>query len=850
MATAYDTQFNAIRDAIFDEIINGTDDITDETASVQPQPESKKHKPPVLSLENLNEITSIVDNKDIAQVECEALFNNNIIYFMNDDYRKNLLGQDKPHLNSALKHIVSDHDVKKWYEALSVPWLALGLNGKEKFKVNADIIESDMTIYFQKIYYLNQTNLLYHYSYAKKVPDIIFYAKDKSRNWAKEYKQFILDTVMPTWVTTVKIMPIEVVNNMMKQWGSKLDILDTSGNTSQDLNQKLSHALVANEVFQNINDVSKQKIFSSILQKSLNDALISTDNQEIIIQIKDMINKVGTAQVVSGDLVVAYSKLNYDQIISANQVEKIGEYILEAGASTFSGKLKDFLGSIAKNVRENLMGAIFLTASALSLVMGIAYWDQSSDVEKVKTVYSAVGTFIGFSTTSLARGIFRVVANLTNKFFDKLLAISNAGIIASPLKFIGNATTALFGTVSQVISKIAMPVFMVASVGFLIYDMVQDAKSQSWGAFSMDLIGAIATIGAFIMSTMVFTSWSGPLSVVFAVVAGLAALVKIFFFRPKSPLEQFHDDLPKRYTNTKFKIYTIPKDVTNLTFLKFTENSKTKYVGADGGTKSKLGKHNEKNWKEPLQIMKIQDSGMVTIMCPFNTLPDTRASFLSCRGDDLCQYEMAKGPAIETETWLLLESKNSSSQFYLMAWDSRVIKVTDSQGELHLTTDNEKYESFEFTSELDWFDLNTQGSSLLTLGNLLMNSYIANKTYGLALIDNGAYIINVPSDHNILENDLEKYIKNEKDAVKYKLVDVPSDQKLSKDAVLRLSKENDSLPVIVDNGGKIYKSTMIYQENGKETYSETRALVWSSDKDANIITNVVDEFYKILYVAK
>ncbi|KYQ89016.1 hypothetical protein DLAC_10237 [Tieghemostelium lacteum] len=791
-----------------------------------------------LSLDNLNNITSVVDGKDMAQVDCEAYFNNNIIYFMNDDYRKNLLGvANKPALSDGLKAIVADEDVQNWYKDLSVPWIALGLNGVSDFNVNGPILQSDMTVEFQKTYYLDQSNLLYHYAYADRVQAIIPYIEDGGEKWADDYKTYILDSVLSTWMTTVSILPTDIVNLMIKQWTSKLDLLDPTGDSSRELNQKLSQAIMTDQIFKNMSVVSQQKIFRSVLLKALNDAKDSSENQEIINNMKALMNQAGGASFVAGELASAYSRVQYAQIVSAASVEAVGELVLEAGVTTWTDKFKNALSAMGTSIKNNLLGTIFMTVSSLAFVMGVANWNVSDNVTRAKTVLSAVGTLIGFSTTTFGKGLYAIVAKYGNKFFTAFMDFTSESILASPLKYISSVVSSLFGgIVSNFINKIAVPVFMVASVGFLIYDMVQDARSDSWGAFSMDTIAAICTIGYMVLSTLVSTSWSGPLSIVFAIVAGLATLAKIFLFKPKTPLQQFKDDLPTRYKNTSLKIYTLPSDISNLAYLKFGD----KYCVPDKDHGSnRLGKDGDKNYKDPFQVMKIQESGMVTMLMPFNSYGDVPTSFLSCRSDNLTLYGFDKGPAVNTESWLLIDAGDQKG-FYLYGWDSKYISV-DNDGKFSLSKDTKT--EFTFTSEVDWFDLNTQTSSLLYGDSLKMNGYIANSKYGLALVNTGAYIINMPDDVNNFN--VAQYIKEKSGAIFHHLVQPPNNTQLGDDAFLALN-DDDFLPTIYD-GDKTYKAGMDKTSKDGQTYSSGKALAWPNASSYDYKSKIVDEQYRILY---
>eukprot|EP01133_Synstelium_polycarpum_P006694 gene6694-7785_t len=747
--------------------------------------------PPVLSVEALNGLSSLDPRSlsDLAQIKSEGLFNDFIVYFMPDNLRTTILGAVKPELNAQLEAMVADLPTQQWYASLAIPWLALGLNGKPGFTVNTDMLQNDLTILLQKL-----------------------------------YQAFLEGDFLTSWPIVVQASQPAYIQSMLKQITNKLDILDPTGATTRDVSLKLAFAVALKQSYNNVDVITKQDIFRSTLLQAIEDVMRSSSSQETIVALQGLVTTAESAGVLAGQLAVAYQSLTSATVNSATTTAAIGEAVV---LTSCSEKVQAFFSSLATNVKNNLLGSLFTTVSSMSFIYGVMTWSISDRATKIRTVVNGAGLLISIANTPATVKLFSWVASEAASLFGYLVSYTVEIYLGSvPIKFVTAVFEAIFTAEKVVgfISTVVTPLFMVASLGLMVYDLVQDVDSKNWGAFSLDLIATLCTVGYMVVSTLALTSWSGLLSIVFAVVVGVSTLVKLIFFPPASPIATFYSTLPQRYTDLTLEPF-VPTDITCRTTIQ--QAGTTNYVVPSSTSPSNfssvaIASNNPLN--DPFRVMFVGttagDSSLVTIQNPMNSLTTVNSSFFSCRSaSNLTAYPTASGPAIETESWVLIDAGNST--FYIYGWNSKYIYIQP-DGNLKLSTF--KKTAFTFTIQSDWYEPKNY-CSVMFGNDLAFGNYVSTTHYGLGVGTTGAYVFTMPADTSVLTN-LDTFFTNNPSNLVYSIFQLPSGVTLTSNAYIKVRKTG--IPVIKDGQvkGIVARAKLIAsgKQNG-EVFGQYKALV-------------------------
>ncbi|KYQ89017.1 hypothetical protein DLAC_10238 [Tieghemostelium lacteum] len=797
-----------------------------------------------LSVANLNSLTPIVDGKDMAQVNSETYINNNIIYYMDSTLRTTVLGkQSAPVLTGKLLEIATKDGAAKFYTDISTIWLAYGIaQSNADFKVNTKILDGDLTVFFQKKEFIDQSNWLYQYAFIEQVPHIDDYIKDRPDYWAEQYYNFLMGDFLATYPSLVKANGQAVVNLLLRPILAKLDLLDPSSRTSTDLQFKLQYALFQDQLYANVSTTTSQPVFENTLLKNINEIIDSGENNATVAQIRKMSEIAGSASNLAAQLTSAFNTLATVDL--TGDVQYIGAQAIQNGLARLSPGLRAFITN-QDNIAaaKETLGALFLVASAVSLGYAYSNWDVLNTATKTKVVFSSVQLLASILALPAASKFFTAMAKIGADWFFGFLQANNVSQVAiDNTKYV---MTAIFrDKFDGFIGSRVMPLFILANIGFLIYDCVQDSNNENWGALSLDIIATILTTLQLITALAAVVPWSGPVGTVLSVLTAVVLLIKMFAFPGKTPIEKFHDSLPKRYTDTSIQIGT-PVGLTARSNIKDADTNNN-FIHPDKDSPTKLSCGNCFPNLDQIKLSFVYNSGYLTIENPLNTLPgNTPASFLSCRASglftntdgDLNLFNYNAGPAIETEAWVMVDTGRQNT-FYLMAWNSKFLHVK-SNGNLELS--DSKKSAFLFSTETDWF-LPHSNNSLMLDYRINMNEYVANNNWAMVLVSNGAYLVDISGKVDEFKNNVSDFVKNHDDRVKSTIVSIPGDKKpLPNDAYFKINENGDPMVKVDDNnkwGPSIAKTTK------NVPFSNQFALVIPDDQNAGFHEMVVDSNYQ------
>ncbi|KYR02759.1 hypothetical protein DLAC_00222 [Tieghemostelium lacteum] len=717
---------------------------------------------PPMTVETLHNLTSMVGNTDIAQKVAQEYFNENVLYVLDGTKRKELLGMEKqPTLNKERLKIINGvpNDIL-WYGSFIKSWLPSVLaNDKEvkeggKFKVNEKIIEADMSNECSKIPYLRQTKLLYHYAYVEKVDGFSDYLRDAAR-WTKEYSEFLVsEDQIEGWVALCKTAPA-LASIMYKQISSKLDLLDPTTKTSREVLMKLNMAVIIDEIYTNIDYISKKAIFDAALNKIFRDILESTeiaDAKEVLQSIMSCL-KEGTQLVPV--LLGAFSGLGKDLIKWPDRVgttlwEKLKENFKLDYLQRFFSKENTII------LAKRLLSTVFLAAGAVSFIFGALYVDQMDIIEKIQ---------FGFNTAGFVALLLVSVSEKTGNFLNKFIMRSSIWMQASlsprfaagTLRNIRGFFKSVFtGSLSGLIERRIMPFLTLVFATQLVRDLISDVKDGNIGAIVMDSLALIATIGEAVL-LFSSVSWAGGLGVVLAILSVAFLLIKFFFFPPKTPLEKYYDTLPARYKLKDIELVE-PQSIAERNDLKIMAPSKyhLKYLSPHNDHKLHVDQYSYE--RNPFKVTRIGKS-QVTISNAFNydrritTLP----SYLYVASNGKLVMQQSSVSSTINQIWYLVNSHVVDS-FNLLAFTGKFLYI-DGDGNIGLTDNKKDAAAIKLQGVRSWFDPSSTWSlpspMKLRKGQVIVNDHAA---YGLA--DTGLHCINYSKYAPHLKENNQDYIKS------------------------------------------------------------------------------------------
>eukprot|EP01133_Synstelium_polycarpum_P006695 gene6695-7786_t len=747
-----------------------------------------------LTVQGLYDITTVVNGKDLAQIAAEKQLNTNIIYFMDDNLRTTVLNVDKPVLNAQIQAIVADPAAQAWYQSVTVPWLAMVVsNAVTTFTINTDILQGDLNVLFQNRSFITQSTLLYHYFYVTEAPTMSSYLADIDSNWLGQFITYLTSqTFLSNWPVVVQQTPQPLVTMMQKNIVAKLDLLDPSGASSNQVMYLLTQSLVLAQIYENVDEVTRQAAFESALKQALDDVTANPNQSNYFNQIRQLVTIAGGSASLATQLVGAYQTLTKQVVAGASTPASVGQATLLTGANALTADVRTFLTNPATlaSCRE-ILGTLFLVAAGVSLAFGFYNWNNADSVSKSRLTISMVPFVLSILTMQSTEGLLTVLCHGIADYIYGILRAHN--ITEAGVEAWSNAFKMIFGARFQgFIQTRVMPIFIAVNIGFLIYDMVGDANTHNWPALTMDAFAVIFTALQLIATVANVAGWSGPIATVCSIVAAIFIALKMFVFTGPTPTEVFRASLPTRYTDLTLKVYN-PATTTPRAVL--TVSGTTNYVRPSATSASNLTSSGPlPPYADPLRTSFLGNTGQLAIQCPFNSLTTVNSSFLSCRTENLIPYGTASGPAMSTEMWLLLVAPGTNA-FYIMASDSKYIFIQAS-GDLKLSTN--KKTAFTFGFQDDWFDPSTN-LSLLFGSHLTINSYISKSggQYAIAFVASGVYVITVPPIVNGVNplDQLAAYITAHPTCIVYNMSG-PITQTLSSTTFLKIRP--NGIPVLKD----------------------------------------------------
>ncbi|KAJ8259398.1 hypothetical protein GJAV_G00168820 [Gymnothorax javanicus] len=549
------------------------------------------------------ELFSMSQSPEGVQELANKLLIRNMKYCLKDEWRENLLGEQKPLITKG------DPGTK----ALDIPGarefyghdFAMGYFGNAFYQrppagSSTKISEDDgykLKYYLAKglpkgKHYNEQTHSLYLDAFLLKEPRLEDYIADqKTRDdkdyWAKKLYDVLvsdeqINILVLRFIHDGKLNPIEIY----KTYATVLNLLQPSGEFAGKVMEKIISALL-----QHLGVKSKHgdremmmkwlpDMIEAYIKEFLIDPKIPVDAQEKLAleesarQLKKLADFFGGFKDLASALVDAI--LGTKVWDGASLPSKVSQWM-----KTFKQNHPKIAGMVGK-LPHILLGLMY-AGGLFALAMAIKGWDHLTPVQKAQSITNAVFMaghlfadtfrFVEWSGAQLIKLIKRV-ESLASPILERMGVLLRAvcggqgwftematalGRFYKGAKGIVIKTGEILKSLVKHLEKVLRflgPLMALAAAGFTAYQLYVAITTRAGGAeIAMDSLMLISSLleTAFLAAKLVLSvSWAGPLAFVCAVVGVIAMLVKMFLpQKPKpSPVEVFISNDLSQFTET------------------------------------------------------------------------------------------------------------------------------------------------------------------------------------------------------------------------------------------------------------------------------------------------------------
>ncbi|KYQ88856.1 hypothetical protein DLAC_10660 [Tieghemostelium lacteum] len=447
--------------------------------------------------------------------ESEQWFTENILYFMDEDLRKNKLGvENKPTLNAKRLLIVQEQDVQDWYKKLSEIWLVYAvhqhLNDEQKKKYKLDTVKKDFDTIMSDPLHEYQMKLLYHCKFIEDYPfmvDFLGYGENTAMAWGFLFLfDFFSESRMGEFVNLLNYKN-EQFNFTSKELGSmfgmqyiqtKMAILNMFDPKHVNSTKYLGHML---------NVLSAYLTFDHFDMKT---------NKEYLVKAIELMLEKGKASTVSE--ISTYCKEISDGLTSttaaATSIYNAAfnyqyETLFDTGARFNVRKLDVYFENFGKQLSINIggdlqtkknlyktIGGVFKLAQVAVYIFAIFnsdYWSGGLNATKGVTELTAVVLdLVQWIPTSAMKTTFEFFAGIGTKMLDSLISNSNTivykGLTTVASKIFSTTTAGLF------VGKVLTPAISILTIIISVKDIIQDWEEGNGIGVFCDAVTIVASL--------------------------------------------------------------------------------------------------------------------------------------------------------------------------------------------------------------------------------------------------------------------------------------------------------------------------------------------------------------------
>ncbi|EFA83123.1 hypothetical protein PPL_03913 [Heterostelium album PN500] len=494
-----------------------------------------------LTAEGYAALTTFKDKVDVVQATTDKYLSDLSTYHQTD-LALTAINKTKPTLSADLTELLTDTKVGDMYKSYAQLALLQSLQSSKdsdayRYKIKLDVVESELKNVTSTTLFTDQTMKLTFLSMKTTAPQFfpyILYAK----NLIPKVKEYYLKLeTLNKWVGeaatfqwTNKDNKEEIDQVRYNELKTKLDLLDPTLGLSNDILPLYNYALFAYFSTHNIKDSPmNRKIFQHNITRELKKINKDSTNE--------FYSVVSTLKANSGSLVKLSHKLssgyftfmNKESIaaaqLSSNHVFTVEDFRFIVKMDDL-GKATQAYSMLKDNaVFYKFANGLLFSCQLAAIAYGFMNYDKLTTFDKSLLYTGTALSVVDVATSVVGKKIFYYMAQ---EIKDILRHYSNTAI--------SKTITAVFKGLPKIITKsfmgIAsklMPVFLLISIGFSLYDAITSAKEGNWGIFVLSLLEVAAAVGYGLCLIFATTCWAGPLSLILGGALIVLALVKVLW---------------------------------------------------------------------------------------------------------------------------------------------------------------------------------------------------------------------------------------------------------------------------------------------------------------------------------
>eukprot|EP01132_Coremiostelium_polycephalum_P006710 gene6710-8311_t len=505
--------------------------------------------------------------KERVHEEVETWFTENLMYFMDEDLRKNKLGQEhKPVLNEKRLLIVSEPDIQTWYKELSQIWVCFAtyqhLDEELKKKCNYDVVKRDFDKYMSDPIHEYQMKLLYNCKFVEDYPFMAdFLTEGAAGLWGMIYMfDFCSEYRMAEFVSLLnyKNEQLGIKGNTelgsifaMQYIQTKMSILNMFDPRNISSTKYLGHmlnVLSAYLTFEHFDNEKNKDFLIKAIEMMLEKGKKSTA-ENVATYCKEISDGFASALGAATSLYEAGIKSSY-QLFEENHSVRFQVRNLNVYFENIGNQMATHLGH-AFTAKKNLyktIGGLFKLGQMAVFVLSIFsedYWQGTLNTLKGQFELTCIVVDLAnWLPTGVTRSIYDFFSAIGSTLI-KPLRLSSNSIIYKGLT-IGASRVFSLTTASFFVSKVFTPALSILTIIISFYDLQKDwTEGNTIGVFCD--IGIMAISAGMIALCFLNSIESFGATLVLGLL--IVALNLVRYITTPDPLIGYFksDSFPKKY---------------------------------------------------------------------------------------------------------------------------------------------------------------------------------------------------------------------------------------------------------------------------------------------------------------
>ncbi|KYR02565.1 hypothetical protein DLAC_00004 [Tieghemostelium lacteum] len=515
-----------------------------------------------LTAEAFLKLSTYVDKVDIVKEKADAWFVELVNYHQSDLALK-AMGITKPTPSADLLALATDDKVKEFYTKYGKLWLLKALQSSSettlyKYKINIEQVNDDLNSITGNTMFTKQTMMINFLAVKEKAPQFLPFISYSANLIEKVKDQLLLQDSIDKYLkeaVTDQVKNKDVANEYdqyrFNELKTKLDLLDPTFALSNKVLSVYNCALYAFITSAKPNDTPiVRKIYTQNILRQLKKIYRNEDNEFHTLVGEMKASYGGALTKLAHKLSSAFfthMNSNLSNTINPEHVVTLETVLLMKESSANALKLP------ANESFYKFGNALLVSCQLASIAYGFLNYNKLNKFQKGLLYTGTALTVVDIARAIAGKTVFNYMANVISDvlFYRGGTALAKGlskALVVVP-QFVGR-------TIVQICNKL-VPIFLIISIGFSIWDAVIAAKEQNWGIFAVSVAEIVATLGSGICIIFATTAWAGPVSLILGGVLIALALIKVIWgfltaLIEGDPRLNFIESVEFQYKNSPF----------------------------------------------------------------------------------------------------------------------------------------------------------------------------------------------------------------------------------------------------------------------------------------------------------